>query len=153
MMMMMSTMTSYSALSIPGMRVLFCPTSLVRTKLSNFRTDLGRRLHFSYGPLRAKERYLIPTFPPFLIAKTPTFCLVVKLFCLVSDLIILVIIYISIFFVIPQSVHFFLNSGSYFRPILSCNKLKRNWCDNTFGKNLKCCGCSNADHVHRFYMR
>ena len=77
MMMMMSTMTFYSALSIPGMRVLFCPTSLVRTKLSNFRTDLGRRLHFSYGPLRAKERYLIPTFPPFLIAKTPTFCLVV----------------------------------------------------------------------------
>ena len=77
MMVMMSTMTSYSALSIPGMRVLFCPTSLVRTKLSNFRTDLGRRLHFSYGPLRAKERYLIPTFPPFLIAKTPTFCLAV----------------------------------------------------------------------------
>ena len=109
MMLMMSTMTSYSALSIPGMRVLFCPTSLVRTKLSNFRTDLGRRLHFSYGPLRAKERYLIPTFPPFLIAKTPTFCLVVKLFCLVSDLIILFITHLSIFFVIPQSVHFFLN--------------------------------------------
>ena len=109
-MMMMGTMTSYSALSIPGMRVLFCPTSLVRTKLSNFRTDLGRRLHFSYGPLRAKERYLIPTFPPFLIAKTPTFCLVVKLFCLVSDLIILFIPYLSIFFVIPQSVHFFLSN-------------------------------------------
>ena len=65
------------------MRVLFCPTSFVRTKLSNLETDLGRCLHFSYGPLRAKERYLIQTFPrPFHRAddQHPTFIMLVFLF-------------------------------------------------------------------------
>lgn len=65
------------------MRVLFCPTSFVRTKLSNLETDLGGCLHFSYGPLRAKESYLIQTFPrPFHRADDhhPTFIMLVFIF-------------------------------------------------------------------------
>ena len=141
------------------MRVLFCPTSFVRTKLSNLETDLGRCLHFSYGPLRAKERYLIQTFPrPFHRADDhhPTFIMDAGFpFPCMEVWGILGHIFLA---TVLHELHPRIYSWWQHTPITLYStkvvfsfpqKFERNWPK----KIWNVVDVANADHAHRFYMR
>ena len=140
------------------MRVLFCPTSFVRTKLSNLETDLGRCLHFSYGPLRGKERYLIQTFlRPFHWADDhhPIFIMLVFLFLVWKSEVFLATsswppyCMSSIRESIPgdNTLQSLFIQRKWFS--LSPRKFERNWPK----KIWNVVDVANADHAHRFYMR